>query len=395
VSGRTWSVLGLAVVAQVGFSITEQGIPVLTGFIKNDLGVSAAAAGLVVACFPLGRIGGSYAAGIAADRLGERLVLLVGGILTGALVALAAATPLVALCGLLIVAGAASSTATPAGGKLVLTAFPPHRHGLALGVRQTGIPLGGLVATAALPSIAYAAGWRWALVVAGALTALFVLPLLRVDGERPTDVPARGSLPSPGRDRNVRLLTLWGCMIIVGQYSLLAFLALDVHDATGRSLASASLLVVAAQMAGIAGRLLWGALSDRAVASGRKPVLLVLTGTALASALALYAVPRSAPFGALIAVALFAGLALVGFQGLWITMLAEAAPPDRVGATTGCAITFVTCAVTLTPPLFGLVADLAGTYRAIWAVLAALLTLAFVPASLLHEPNPTYGARPL
>jgi MFS family permease len=385
VSAQTWGVLALAVVAQVGFSITEQGIPVLTGFIKTDLDVSAAVAGLVVACFPLGRIAGSYAAGVAADRLGERRVLLGGGLVTGALVAVASRAPVAALCGMLIVAGAASSAATPAGGKLVLTAFPPHRQGLALGVRQTGIPLGGLIATAALPSIAHAAGWRWALVVAGALTALFVLPLLRVDAERPTDVPVRGSAPSPGRDRNVRLLTIWGCMIIVGQYSLLAFLALDVHDATGRSLASASLLVVAAQVAGIAGRLLWGALSDRAVASGRKPMLLALTGTGLASALALYAVPRSAPLAALLGVAIFAGLALVGFQGLWVTMLAEAAPPGRVGATTGFAITFVTCAVTLTPPVFGLVADLAGTYRAIWAVLAGLLALAFIPASLVHE----------
>jgi MFS family permease len=385
VSAQTWGVLALAVVAQVGFSITEQGIPVLTGFIKTDLDVSAAVAGLVVACFPLGRIAGSYAAGVAADRLGEQRVLLAGGLLTGALVACASTAPVAALCGLLIVAGTASSAATPAGGKLVLTAFPPHRHGLALSVRQTGIPIGGLVATATLPAIAHAAGWRWALVVAGALTALFVLPLLHIDGERPTDLPARGSAPSPGRDRNVRLLTIWGCMIIVGQYSLLAFLALDVHSATGRSLASASLLVVAAQVSGIAGRLLWGALSDRLVATGRKPMLLVLTGTGLASTLALYAVPRSAPFGALLAVALFAGLALVGFQGLWVTMLAEAAPPDRVGATTGFAITFVTCAVTLTPPLFGLVADLAGTYRAIWAVLAGLLALAFIPASMVHE----------
>jgi predicted MFS family arabinose efflux permease len=274
----------------------------------------------------------------------------------------------------------------------VLTAFPPHRHGLALSVRQTGIPLGGLVATAALPTIAHAAGWRWALVVAGALTALFVLPLLRVDSEPPTDVPARGSAPSPGRDRNVRLLTIWGCMIIVGQYSLLAFLALDVHDATGRSLASASLLVVAAQISGIAGRLFWGALSDRVVATGRKPMLLALTGTGLASSLVLYAVPRSAPFAVLVAVALFAGVALVGFQGLWVTMLAEAAPPDRVGATTGFAITFVTCAVTLTPPLFGLVADLAGTYRAIWAALAVLLALAFIPASLVHEREHVSGS---
>jgi predicted MFS family arabinose efflux permease len=252
-------------------------------------------------------------------------------------------------------------------------------------VRQTGIPIGGLIATAALPSIAHTAGWRWALVVAAALTALFVLPLLRVQLERSS--PAAGPAASPGRDRDVRLLTLWGSLVVVGQYSLLAFLALDVHDATGRSLASASLLVVVAQAAGIAGRLLWGALSDRGDRPRRKPMLLVLTTTGFVAALLLVAVPRSAPLGALAVVALLAGVSLVGFQGLWVTMLAELSPPDRVGATTGFAITFTVTAVTLTPPLLGLVADLAGTYRAIWAVLAGLLALAFIPASLVHEPD--------
>jgi MFS transporter, ACS family, aldohexuronate transporter len=384
VAGRTWGILGLAVLAQVGFSITEQGIPALNGFIKTDLGVSAAVAGLIVACFPLGRIGGSYAAGIAADRFGERRVLLAGGIVGGALTVLAASAPVVALCGLFFLAGAASAAATPAGGRMVLAAFPPHRHGLALGARQTGIPLGGLIATATLPSLAHALGWRWALVFAGALTVAFVLPLLRVELE--SSPPTVGAGPSPGRDRDVRLLTLWGSLVVVGQYALLAFLALDLHDSTGRSLASASVFVVVAQAAGIAGRLGWGALSDRGDRPRRKPMLLVLTSTGLISALLLFAVPRSAPPAVLLVVAALAGSSLVGFQGLWITMLAELSPPGRVGATTGFAITFTVTAVTLTPPVLGLVADLAGTYRAVWAVLAGLLACAFVPALLVREP---------
>ena len=383
--------LAVAVVAQVGFSITEQGVPALTGFIKNDLDISAGRAGLIVACFPLGRIGGSYAAGIAADRFGERRVLLIGGLVGGALTALAAASPVLLLCMLFVLAGALSASATPAGGRMVLSAFPRHRHGLALGVRQTGIPIGGLIATAALPSLAHAAGWRWALVMAALLTALFVLPLFRVQLER-TPPAAGRSGPSPGKDRDIRLLTLWGSLIVVGQYSLLAFLALDIHDATGRSLASASVLVVVAQAAGIAGRLMWGALSDRGDRPRRKPMLLVLTSTGFVAALLLVAVPRTAPMWVLALVAVVAGSSLVGFQGLWVTMLAEFSPPDRVGATTGWAITFTVTAVTLTPPLLGLVADVTGTYRSIWAVLAGLLALAFIPASLVREP--TRGALP-
>jgi len=37
--------------------------------------------------------------------------------------------------------------------------------------------------------------------------------------------------------------------------------------------------------------------------------------------------------------------------------------------------------------VLGLVADLAGTYRAIWVVLSGLLALAFIPAVLVHEPR--------
>ena len=83
---------------------------------------------------------------------------------------------------------------------------PPARA--RAGARQTGIPLGGLIATAALPSLAHAAGWRWALVSRRRLlTVAFVLPLLRVELER---TPTAGAGPSPGSDRDMRLLTLWG-----------------------------------------------------------------------------------------------------------------------------------------------------------------------------------------
>jgi cyanate permease len=39
----------------------------------------------------------------------------------------------------------------------------------------------------------------------------------------------------------------------------------------------------------------------------------------------------------------------------------------------------------LSPPLYGLVADVAGSYRAIWAALACVLLVALVPALLLRE----------
>jgi MFS family permease len=383
-----WRVLALALAAQCGISVIEQGIPTLTGFLKADLHLSAAAAGLAVSAFAFGKIFGAYAAGVAADRVGERRVLIVGGVGAALLVAVAAAVPSPFIFVLLVAAGVAGAAGTPAGGRLVLNAFPRDRRGFALGIRQSGIPLGGLIAAALLPWVAHLAGWRWSLVVAAAVTLAALVPLTLARIERSTEPlldAAPHQVPGPARNRDVRLLTAWGCLLVSGQYALLAFLALDLHGSAGLSLAAGSLLVAVANATGIVGRVVWGAVSDHALSHGRKPLLLLLTGVGLAGALLLLAIPRSAPVGLLAAVAALAGLGLIGYQGLWVTMVAEAAGPQRVGAATGFAITFATLSIAASPPLYGAVADAAGTYRAIWAVLSGVLVLAFIPAALVRE----------
>jgi len=379
-------VLGVALAAQTGMSVIDQGLPTLTGFIKADLGLSAATAGLAVSGMAFGRIAGSYVAGVAADRLGERRVLAFGVLTAAALVATATTVPTTAFFVLLPLAGMAGAASTPAGGRLVLLAFPRERHGLALGIRQTGIPAGGLIAAALLPWIANQGSWRWALAAAAGIAAVAVIPLLLLPAD-PTRAPAppRGDRPRLLRDRNIVLLAVWSCLVVSGQYALLAFLALDFHQRMGLSLASGSLLVAVANASGIAGRIAWGAVSDRALSRGRKPLLVVLTGACLTSALILFAVPDRAPTAVLVVAAVAAGLSLIGYQGLWVTMVAEAAGPRRVGAATGFAITFVTVSIALSPPLYGLVADLAGTYRAIWAALAVVQAVALVPALLVRE----------
>ena len=61
------------------------------------------------------------------------------------------------------------------------------------------------------------------------------------------------------------------------------------------------------------------------------------------------------------------------------------AGPRRVGAATGFAVTFTQMAISLTPPVFGFIADTAGTYRAVWGALVCFLLVALIPASLIHE----------
>src|SRR5207247_8298333 len=134
---------------------------------------------------------------------------------------------------------------------------------------------------------AHRAGWRWSLAAAAGVTVAAVVPLaLARLAPRANDADFVSHAPlSPARNRNVRLLTIWGALLVSGQYALLAFLALDLHQSAGLTLATGSLLVAVAQAAGITGRVAWGAISDRALSHGRKPLLLVLTVVGLVGTL--------------------------------------------------------------------------------------------------------------
>jgi MFS family permease len=394
--------LGAAVLAQTAVSVTDQGVPTIAGFVKHDLALSAAVAGVLVAAFPAGKALGSYAAGSAVDRIGERTVLAAGAAGCGAVTMLATPTPFVGLLVLLTAAGVFASSCTPAGGKLVLLAFPRARRGLAMGIRQTGIPWGGLLAALLLPWLASQMGWRTALLVAGALGLAGAAITALVAGvesraERAEEADRRGAA-SPGarlsRERDLLLLAMWACLMVGGQYVVVAFLPIYVAGHHHISLTLAALVLVAvAQVGAIVGRVGWGAVSDRVFGGRRRPLLFVISSLGLVAFGLLGLLSSDAPLGAFVVAAFLSGLSVIGWQGLIITSIGEIAGPARAGAATGFVLTFISITITAAPPLYGLVADLAGGYRVMWLAIGAVVALAFLPALLVREPAPAGQSR--
>ena len=75
-----WQLLAAAFAAQAAISFVELGVPILAPFIKEGLGLSAFALGILVGALNVGRFAGSVPAGQLADRLGERIVLVASGL---------------------------------------------------------------------------------------------------------------------------------------------------------------------------------------------------------------------------------------------------------------------------------------------------------------------------
>jgi len=363
----------------------------LSPFLLEALHMSRSQVGLLLPALYLGGVVMSLPAGWLVDRLGVRLTLVLGLTLTGVMIGLAALSPtLPMLLGFLCVAGFGWSVLNPASGKAIVEAFPPRGRGMAMGIKQTGLTLGGVGASLILPPIALAVGWRDTLLVAAAASlgcAVVVgiglrSPRVQAVAVAP-DRPRLADLSQFMRRRGLLVLFVCGFLLSVVQASVLSYLVLYAKESLGYTVVAAAGLLALAQAGGTVSRLAWGFVSDRFFGGRRRPGLVInaLIGAASYVAFAFSLVPAVlAPV-----VAAVAGAAAFGYMGLYLALVAEVGGVRYAGLLTGVAVSFAWSGVLVGPPLFGIVLEATGSYGLPWAILTAV---SVAVAAALHRLRP-------
>jgi MFS transporter, ACS family, hexuronate transporter len=387
----------MALAVQTAISVVAAAMAVLLPFVKDEFHLSFAEAGVVVNFSFVGGLLATALAGLAVDALGDRFVLVLGGILAGVGAwAVAISFNFWVLLVVLVVMGVGYATATPAGSVAVRRAFPLRLRGMVMSIRQTGVPFGYFFAALILPSVAINRGWRAAMVVAGlisivaALLALVVYrsaePVERVAGER------RGFRNVFNRDSAIA--SSGGVFLVAAQMSLLTYLvSYLIHD-RHLPLTTAAVYLAIAQLGGAGGRVLWGVVSDRLLGGRRRTALLLAAGTGAVGALILAALPFGAPLPILVAAVLVSAAGAVGWNGVQISYLSELARPGTEGRNVGIGLTIQQPGILAGPFLFGLVADLTGSFRLAWILLAGFLGTAMLIMSAARESITTAEPEP-
>jgi sugar phosphate permease len=367
-----WTILVLGTFAQASYAAAFLGIPVLAPQLQDEYGLSLAQTGVVLAAFSLGSLVTLLPWGLLADRVGERIVLAVGLAGAGAALAVAAfASGYGALLLLLGIAGAAGASVNSASGRAVMSWFDSSQRGLALGIRQTALPLGGAAAAVALPPIAAVGGTKAGLLTLAA--ACLVTALAGAIGlrESPDDEVALGDVADPLRDGRMWRLAGGSCLIGSAQISVMAFTVLFLHGVRGLSTAAAAALFALMQIAGATLRIVAGRWSDR-VGTRMAPLLKLALG--LSVALAVSAALTSASLVLFVPAFLVAGALSQSWNGLSFTAAAELAGLKRAGAALGFQQTALAVASGLAPPLFAVLVE--STSWGVAFALAATLPLA-------------------
>jgi sugar phosphate permease len=361
-------VLAAGTAGSTAYSAVLLGPPVLAPTLREEFDLSLPQVGVVLASVWIGPIFTLLPWGFAADRFGERRSLAAGLAGMGAFVAATAlADEFVALVALLALASAAGSSVNSASGRAVMQWFSADERGLALGLRQASLPLGGALAAVTLPSIVAASSLDGAFLFLAALCFAAALAGAIFLRDRPRQPLALEAEAWTLRDRRLWVLSAGSGFFLVAQIAMTGFVVLFLHDTRGLSNGGAAAVLAIAQVFAVGLRISVGRWSDLAHA---RVGPLRIVGLAIFAGLTLVAALVHAPLGVLVPVLVVATALSMTWNGLSYTAAAELAGLARSGAAIGFQQTALAVVGFLAAPMFAGVVD-ETSWRVGFAVCAA------------------------
>jgi MFS family permease len=387
--GRAWGdgraaaggvLLGLA----TGWNFTNVGA--VANALGGDYGTALAVVGVFTTVFWLTHMAMQLPGGKYSDRFGPQPVALValGLMLAGNAVALAAATPALAILGRGVV-GLGTGLGFLAGSDYMRLS---GGGALAQGIFGGSAMAGGGIALATVPSLYDGLDWRAPYWSALALATVALLVLAAAPRRRSPGLQrAAARLPELARDP--RLLRISAVhMASLGLYAaVFAWIVTLLERAGGYSNTVAGAATAAALITGIVGRPLGGWLVRRRPGRSRAVMAASLVGGTVGTLLLLPAGPLPL---VVLATSLIGFSAGIGFAPVF----GEAARlrPDAPGAAVGWVNTLGNTVAVAATPLLGLAFSLPGDGRIGFALVAALWA---APLLVLVSRSPEAAPRAL
>ncbi len=346
--------------------------------IQGDLGLSVTQVGLLVTGYYAAQTVCAVPAGAFSDRVGVGYALVISQLLliAGTLVFNQASSFALAITGT-VVMGIGYSIVNPATAKGVLEWFSIRRRATAMGVKQTGVPIGGVLA-AGNGALVAVVSWNAILYGIVAITVVNALLCLRL-AERPATEGRRdyglgsNKLRDVWRQRNIKLIFTASIPWNMGQANFFTYLTLFMREAAQASQPVAGLCLGVAQASSALGRIGWGVISDTLLRGGRKTITVSICATAsvLLAAMALVGPTYGVLLG--VVLALLLGLTVASYASIAQTLAVESVPSHQAGSAMGYSLTGTSLGGVIGPALFGAVVDFTGDFADGWLLTGALM----------------------
>ena len=208
----------------------------LAPVISREFELSATQFGFFVTCYYGAQAFWSLPSGGLTDRYGVARVLIVSHVvMASSAIALALAPNYLSCLTAMFLMGVGYAMTNPSTSRGVLDWFPPGQRGLAMGIKQVGVPIGGIIA-AGNGAIAEWYNWHSIMLFVALLiflNGLLTANLLRFENK---NSPFRAANAYKGilqviKDKNVNIFVWSNGFLNFGQTNFFSFLAINLEVA--------------------------------------------------------------------------------------------------------------------------------------------------------------------
>lgn len=376
-----WVILLVATLSQTAATFVTYGMGPVASFYQMEWHLTSFQTGLIVSAVNIGPIFSMLLFGYLMDKKGEKQIIGWGSILLGlSALLLIPVNHYTTLLLVLIVVGIWYGSAQTGGSTAIVKWFPNKHRGLAIGIRQTGIPIGGALASTLLTylyqhhhlsSVHLAQGLM--AIGGGLLFLLLYKEPKQYDTATAPLIPFKEKMRAIRHNRALYPLFFVGMVMMSLQMIIIAHFMSYLHHEGGYTLTEAGRYLSLILFGGMFGRIVLAWMSDHYFAQKREPLLvLVMVATFLMVGFLPFVIRSK---GLMILFCSLFGFLALGWYSIYITCVTEQSDSQAVGLTVSAALTINQFFIVLAPTVYGLLVTVFSSYQLALDVIAVMVIL--------------------
>lgn len=359
-AGQLAIVLGIVTMVQALLSLSVLAVASIAPMITQAYDIGPETIGYQISLIYFAASVGSIGASVVVRRYGPATTSMIALLIAAAgLAGLASGNLAIAALAAFFI-GIGYALTNPSAACILDRHCPRGHRNFVFSLKQTSVPIGGIIGGLMLPFIAEAAGWRVAMLSAAVfciLACVIVAPFRRHwDGDHDPSQRFRGGvfagLAELRTNGGLRSLAVTSFCFSAMQLSLMSYVVSTLVVDFKWTLVAAGGMAAIVQAFGAVGRLTWGWLADRT----RSPMaVLALIGTI--TAVAAFSMQMLAPDSSHAEVAIILipfGFASIGWNGILLADIARHVSAEKVGDATGGVMATTFAGVVIGPAILAL-----------------------------------------
>jgi len=379
-----WIIVLVATLSQTAATFVTYGMGPIATFYQTEWNLSSFQAGFIVSAVNIGPIFSMIVFGYLMDKKGEKQIIGWGSILLGfSALLLMLANSYTVLIILLVVVGIWYGSAQTGGSTAIVKWFPDKHRGLAIGIRQTGIPIGGALASVILTYMYHHYNLTSVHLVQGLVAIAGGLIFLLIYQEPKNHIAAVASsvtfkekMSAIKNNKELYPIYIVGIVMMTLQMILVAHFMSYLHQEGDYSLTEAGQYLSLVLLGGMIGRVAIAWISDQFFAQKREHLLIMVMASAVILTVLLPFILQEKILMLLFCFLL--GFVALGWYSLYIACVTERSNPHYVALTVSAALTLNQLFIVIAPSLFGFMVTVFSSYQLAMDIVAIFIALGAV-----------------